>query len=143
MKKIDSTPTIPETVPKSFSEAIHILFHQLAECARLYNNDSPKNHETVQDMLLRIGWYIDKIEQKFWQKLTTEERWIFHTMKTVISEKLIKIVEGKPVLWWDWESILHICLDIGNRIDQTPSMSEITDKIQGRVVQNSSGPYII
>lgn len=142
LKPVTLKPHVFDNLPESFSETTRILFRQLAECARLYK-DSPKNHETVQDMLYQIAWYIGKIEQKFWPKLTTEEQGIFQTMKTVISEKLVKIVEGKPVSWWDWEAILHICLDIGNRIDREISVPEITDKVRGRVVQNSSGPYIV
>lgn len=142
LKPTTTKPNILENMPESFSETTRILFRQLAECARLYKN-SRKHYETVQDMLYQIASYIEKIEQKFWPKLTIEEQGIFQTMKTVISEKLIKIVQGKPVSWWDWEAILHICLDIGNRIDQDSSVPEITDKIRGRIVRNSSGPYII
>jgi hypothetical protein len=94
-------------------------------------------------MLYDIAFYIVEVEKKFWSKMDTEELKIFQTLKTVISDKLTKLVEEKPVLWWDGEPLFLTCLDIWNRMDQSSSVSNITHKIWWRIVQTASGQYII
>ena len=133
---------IPTIIPENFSEAARILFRKLATCSRLYKK-SQENYGIVQDMLYSIAFYIGEIEKKFWPKMNIEELGVFQTLKTVISDKLTKIVEGKPVLWGDGESLLLICLDIWNRMDQPSSVPDITHKIWWRIVQTASGQYII
>lgn len=164
MKKIDSTPTILETVPESFSEAIRMLFRQWSMCKTEYGKKiapillikKPEEKAKamkaeqftnvvtmIETLLTEIGLFAYKIEKKFWPKMTQEDFAAFQEVKKVTSQKMWQILQWKPIEWWDWESFFLIFLDVANRIEQTSPINTLQESVQGKIARNATGIYFI